>query len=131
MINQLLIHLPTKDLALSTEFFKKLGFTFISEFSDERMSVMILNDKCTILLNCELYFRTLTQKPVADAFHTTETVITLAVESIKEVKELVDKAVLAGARTPIPAQDHGKWYKWGFEDIDGHLWEIIYLGNLK
>jgi uncharacterized protein len=33
----------------------------------------------------------------------------------------------AGGRKSRQPQDHGRMYERGFEEIDGHLWEIIYM----
>ena len=40
---------------------------------------------------------------------------------------MVAEAVLAGASTPNPPQDHGFMYQHGFEDLDGHIWELIHM----
>ena len=40
---------------------------------------------------------------------------------------MVAKAVKAGATTPNPVQDHGHMYQHGFQDLDGHLWEIFWM----
>jgi predicted lactoylglutathione lyase len=33
--------------------------------------------------------------------------------------------VAAGGTTPSEAKDHGFMYQHGFQDLDGHLWELI------
>jgi hypothetical protein len=43
------------------------------------------------------------------------------------VNELVSKALVAGGRAPLDPQDHGFMYGHGFEDLDGHVWELIYM----
>lgn len=40
---------------------------------------------------------------------------------------LVDKALAAGASEPQPARDLGFMYQRGFQDLDGHLWEIAHM----
>ncbi|WP_217806961.1 VOC family protein [Andreprevotia lacus] len=39
---------------------------------------------------------------------------------------LIAKVVAAGGRIPHPPEDHGFMYDRGFEDIDGHLWNLIW-----
>jgi predicted lactoylglutathione lyase len=39
----------------------------------------------------------------------------------------VRKAIAAGGKAPNPTQDHGFMYAHGFEDLDGHLWELVYM----
>ncbi|MCI0625835.1 MAG: glyoxalase/bleomycin resistance/extradiol dioxygenase family protein, partial [Acidobacteria bacterium] len=46
-------------------------------------------------------------------------------ESRKKVDEMVRKAVAAGGKTYNEPQDHGFMYGHGFQDLDGHIWEII------
>ena len=37
------------------------------------------------------------------------------------------KALAAGATAPNAPQDHGFMYGHGFEDIDGHGWELMWM----
>jgi len=39
----------------------------------------------------------------------------------------VKKAVAAGGRTPREPQDHRFMYGHGFEDLDGHIWELMFM----
>ena len=48
-------------------------------------------------------------------------------ETRAEVDELVAKAVAAGGSAPRAPQDHGFMYAHGFEDPDGHIWELIHM----
>ena len=54
-------------------------------------------------------------------------ILALNVESRAKVDELVKKAVAAGATTPAEAKDYGFMYQHGYEDLDGHLWEVFYM----
>lgn len=53
--------------------------------------------------------------------------VCLSCESRAEVDELVAKARTAGATVPNAPQDHGFMYGHGFEDLDGHIWELAYM----
>ena len=48
-------------------------------------------------------------------------------ENAEVLDEQVRKAVAGGATTPTVAQDHGFMYGHGFEDLDGHIWELVYM----
>jgi hypothetical protein len=48
-------------------------------------------------------------------------------ESRAKVDEMVRKAVAAGGTTYNEPQDHGFMYGHGFQDLDGHIWELIYM----
>jgi predicted lactoylglutathione lyase len=54
-------------------------------------------------------------------------IICLSCESREEVDSLISKAVAGGGRTPHPPEDHGFMYDQGFEDIDGLLWNLVWL----
>ena len=40
---------------------------------------------------------------------------------------LVSKARAAGGKVPRQAQDHGFMYAHGYEDLDGHTWELVHM----
>ena len=40
---------------------------------------------------------------------------------------MVAKALSAGGREPMEAKDYGFMYQRGFQDLDGHLWEIAHM----
>jgi predicted lactoylglutathione lyase len=43
------------------------------------------------------------------------------------VASLVEKAVAAGGRSPHPLEDEGFMVSQGFEDLDGHLWNLVWV----
>jgi hypothetical protein len=50
-----------------------------------------------------------------------------SLESRAKVDETVAKAGAAGAATPTESKDYGFMYQSGFQDLDGHLWEVFYM----
>jgi predicted lactoylglutathione lyase len=79
------------------------------------------------MLMTEAVFKSLIDKPLAQAKEANEVILCLSCESRQEVDELIAKAVAAGARIPHPPEDHGFMYDQGFEDIDGHLWNLVWM----
>jgi uncharacterized protein len=79
------------------------------------------------MLLVEPFFQSFTKKPVADASKSTEVLICLSCASRAEVDDLVKKAIAAGGSAPNAPQDHGFMYGHGFQDPDGHLWELMYM----
>ncbi len=124
---KIFINLPVKDLNKSVAFFTKLGYKFNAQFTDEKATCMIVSDTIFVMLLVEPFFKTFTHKEVSDAKKAAEVIIALSAGSREQVNELVNKAVAAGGTTPIKAQDHGWMYQWGFQDLDGHLWETMYM----
>ncbi len=116
-----------KDLDKSKAFFSALGFTFDSRFSGENAAFMnIVDGSIQAMLTTEAFFQSLIGKPVADARQANEVVICLSCESREEVDGLIAKARAAGGRIPHPPEDQGFMYDQGFEDIDGHLWNLVW-----
>ena len=127
MNKQIILNLPVKNLDKSRAFFSALGFTFDSRFSGENAAFMhIVEGSIQAMLTTEPFFQSLIDKPMANAKETNELVICLSCESRDEVDSLIAKAVAAGGRTPHPPEDHGFMYDQGFEDIDGHLWNLVW-----
>jgi predicted lactoylglutathione lyase len=127
MKKQIILHLPVKDLSKSKAFFSALGFTFNGRFSGENAAFMnIVGETIQAMLSTEPFFKSLIDKPVVQAKDANEVIICLSCESREEVDTLIAKAVAAGGRTPHPPEDHGFMYDQGFEDIDGHLWNLVW-----
>jgi predicted lactoylglutathione lyase len=128
MNKQIILNLPVKDLNQSKVFFSALGFTFSERFSGENSAFMhIVGDTIQAMLTTEAFFGSLIDKPVAQAREANEMVICLSCESREEVDTLIARAVAAGGRTPHPPEDHGFMYDQGFEDLDGHLWNLVWV----
>lgn len=127
MATKIFINLPVRDLGRSVAFFGLLGFSVEERFTDETAACMVVSDSIFVMLLTEAKFKTFSPKPVADARETTEVLIGLSRESRGDVDEMVRKAVAAGGSTYSQPQDHGFMYGHGFQDLDGHIWELVYL----
>lgn len=127
MATSIFVNLPVRDLKRSIEFFSKLGYGFNPQFTDDNATCMIVADNIYVMLLVESYFKTFTPKPVADATRTTEVLLALDMDSRAAVDAFIAKAVAAGATTPNPPKDHGFMYQHGYQDLDGHLWEIFWM----
>jgi predicted lactoylglutathione lyase len=89
--------------------------------------VVIQEGAISAMLMTEAFFTSLTGKAVAQAKDANEVIICLMCDSRDEVAGLVDKAVAAGGRTPHPLEDEGFMVSQGFEDLDGHLWNLVWM----
>jgi uncharacterized protein len=127
MATKLFVNLRVKDLTKSVDFFTELGFTFNPEFTDETATCMIVAEDIFVMLLTEEKFKTFTPKPICDATKSTEVLVCLSCDSRQKVDELVRKAVGAGGTTYNKPQDHGFMYGHGFQDLDGHIWELMFM----
>jgi uncharacterized protein len=127
MATKIFVNLPVKNLGKSIEFFTRLGYTFNPQFTDETATCMIVSEDIYIMLLTEEKFKMFTKKEIADATHSTEAIICLSADSREKVDEMINKALEAGGTTPNEKQDHGFMYGWGYQDLDGHLWEVMWM----
>ncbi|MBB3224023.1 VOC family protein [Pseudoduganella umbonata] len=128
MNKQIIFNLAVRDLDNSRAFFTALGFTFNPQYSSDSAAFMnIVDGSIHAMLMTEAFFKSLIDKPLVDARERNEVIICLSCESREEVDGLIAKAVAAGGRTPHPPEDHGFMYDQGFEDLDGHLWNLVWM----
>jgi len=127
MASKIFVNLPVKNLDRSVEFFTKLGYRFNQQFTDDTATCMIVTDDIFVMLLTEEKFKTFTPKEICDAQKYSEVLVCLSLESRATVEEMVRKAVAAGGATYNEPQDHGFMYGHGFQDLDGHIWELIYM----
>jgi uncharacterized protein len=120
------VNLPVQDLDKTVAFFTELGFEFNSQFTDENATCMVVSEQSFVMLLVEPYFSTFTSKDLAGP-RVTEAIIGLSAESREEVDALVDKALALGATPAREPQDEGFMYGRSFHDLDGHLWEFIWM----
>jgi len=130
MHQQIYVNLPCKNLAASKAFFEALGYQFHPQFTNAQGAGLQLGDNLYAMLLAEDFARTFTDKALVDPKTATTGWVCLSCESDAEVDALVAKAVAAGGTTPSPAQDHGFMYGHGFEDLDGHHWELVHMRGM-
>ncbi|MDZ5843058.1 VOC family protein [Stenotrophomonas maltophilia] len=121
------VNLPVQDLDKSKAFFAALGYRFNPAFTDENAACMVVSDSIFVMLLVKPFFQQFTTKAIADAQAQTEVITCLSADSRNAVDVMVDKALAAGASELQPARDEGFMYQRGFQDLDGHLWEIAHM----
>jgi len=124
---KIFVNLPVSDLKKAQAFFTSLGFTFNAQFTDETAACMVVSDDIFVMLLTIPKFKSFTPREICDARKSTEVLVCLTAESRQKVDELVRKAVTAGGQTHQEPQDHGFMYGHGFQDLDGHIWELVYM----
>ena len=128
MSRKIFVNLPIKNMEKSQAFFKSLGFSFDPKFTNDRGACMVVSkDHNYVMLLVEPFFKTFIKKSIADASKTTEVLVCLSCDSRAEVDEMVKKAIAGGGKSPNAPQDHAFMYGHGFEDLDGHLWEVVWM----
>lgn len=127
MTTQIFVNLPVNNLQASVAFFTQLGFSFNPKFTDETGTCMIVGENIFVMLLTQDKFKAFTPNPICDATKSTEVLVALNCENREQVNAQVRKAVAAGGSTYNAPQDHGFMYAHGFQDLDGHIWELFYM----
>ncbi len=127
MATKIFVNLPVTDLARARGFFTALGFAFDPRFSDDTAAGMVVSDDTFVMLLTTAKFQEFTPRPVADATRSTEVLVCLTRERREDVDDLVRRAIAAGGALHAPPKDYGFMHQHGFQDLDGHIWEVIHL----
>ena len=133
MFGHMFVNLPVKNLQASMQFFTRLGLRFNPQFTDDTAACLILGENLFAMLVTEAKFREFTPKAIADATKSSEVLVGLSCDSRQKVDDIVMKAVAAGGLTYNQPQDLGFMYSHGFQDLDGHIWDIFWMApeNVK
>ncbi len=126
-MRMIFVNLPVKDLEASKGFFGQLDFEFNPEFSDETAACMVVDDNIFVMLLVEERFRDFITGEIADTARATEAITGLSADSREQVDETIRKALAAGAKEWKPTMEEGPMYGGSFQDLDGHVWELIYM----
>ena len=128
MATQIFVNLPVKDLDKSKEFFTRLGFTINPQFTDENAACVVISEDIYAMILQEKFLKTFIQKKeITDATKSAEVLVALSAGSKEKVNEMADKALAAGASKLREPEDHGFMYSRSFQDIDGHIWEVLWM----
>jgi uncharacterized protein len=107
-----------------------LGYSFNPQFTNDQGAALVLGENLYAMLLVHDFFKTFINKPVANAHQSTEVLVCVSCDSREQVDSLVAKALAAGGKVPRQPQDHGFMYAHGFEDLDGHIWELVYMSGM-
>lgn len=126
LAQQIYVNLAVNDLEKSMEFFKKLGFEFNLQFTNEHGACLVLGENIFSMLLAKPFFKTfIPDRDMTDPKKNVEALTCFSVPKRKDVDDLIKKVSAAGGRIYHEPQDHGFMYGQAFEDLDGHLWEVI------
>ncbi|MFM9939005.1 MAG: VOC family protein [Hyphomicrobiaceae bacterium] len=127
MSTKMFVNLPVSDLKKTIAFYRALGFTFNSQFTDDTAACMVISEHNYAMLLTHAKWKQFTLKPIADTHKTASVAVALALENKEAVDAMVEKAVKAGGKEPRPKADYGFMVQRTFEDPDGHTWEPFFM----
>ncbi len=129
MNTQIFINLCVADLSKTMEFFKALGFSFNTQFTNEDAACLQISDSIFAMLIIPSRFKDFTKKEIVDAKKSTEVLLALSFESKDKVNEMAEKALAAGATIARDPEDHGFMFARAIQDLDGHIWEFFWMDS--
>jgi predicted lactoylglutathione lyase len=127
MATKIFVNLPVKDLKKSMDFFAALGYTFNPQFTDDSAACMVISEDIYTMLVTHAKFKEFTPNPICDATKSSEVLVCLSCENREQVGELTRKALAAGGKRHSEPKDYGFMILDGFQDLDGHIWELAYM----
>ena len=127
MSRMIFINLPVYDVEATTAFFTGLGFQLHPMFSSPECACMVINDQAYAMLLSHARFSDFTDKPIADPAAATAALYCLSADSRAGVDALTDAAIAAGGASHGKTQDMGFMYGRAFSDLDGHVWEVMWM----
>jgi len=127
MTRMIFVNLPVVDLERSKAFYEALGFTNEPRFTDETAACMRLSETINVMLLTHAKWAEFTSRPIPST-DSSEVMLALSCESRDEVNRLVDSAGRNGGIPDVnPVQDHGFMFGRSYSDLDGHIWEVMWM----
>jgi hypothetical protein len=130
MTKQVFINLPVSDVAKSTAFYEKLGFTKNPTFSSDKAASMMWSDQIVVMLLAKEFYQTfLKGKSIADTKATSSVLLAITLDSKEAVQQFAETAKANGGDYYQAESDAPEEMMFGLEvsDPDGNGWEPIWM----
>ena len=127
MTQMIFVNLPVTDVAKSRKFYEALGWKINEQFSDGNAACVVVSDTIYFMILNHEKFAGFATKPLADPATTTGVMIALSHDSRSAVDAVTEAALKAGGAEPKPAQDLGFMYSRTFHDLDGNVFEPMWM----
>lgn len=128
------LNLPVKDIKKSKEFFSAIGFKENPRHKNAEHlgSFYIGENNFVLMLFPENTFKGFAQNEISDTQKGTEVLINIDAQSKSEVDAMAKTVQKAGGKIfAEPGESDGWMYAFGFEDLDGHRWSMLYMDMEK
>src|SRR5690606_13242663 len=96
-------------------------------FTDETAASMVISDTIYVMLLTHDKFREFSGTPIPDAKAEIGALYALSRDSRAEVDTIADAGLKAGGTEQRDPQDYGFMYSRAIADLDGHVWEYVYM----
>jgi predicted lactoylglutathione lyase len=121
------VNLPVADLPKSKALYEAIGFTNEPRFTDETAACMVWSEAIHVMLLTHAKWKTFTTRPIPST-DSSEVSLALSCDSKDDVNRIVDIAAANGGTADVnPPEDHGFMFQRTFIDLDGHIWEPMWM----
>lgn len=127
MTTMIFVNVPVRDLAASMAYYKALGFDHNPQFTDETAACIVISDTIYVMVMTHEKFAQFSSKPIPDARQQTGALYALSRDSRADVDAIADTGLKAGGTETREATDYGFMYSRAVADIDGHVWEYVWM----
>lgn len=126
-MTEIFVNLPTSDLERSKRFYTGLGCAIEPLFTDENAACIVWDENIYFMVLTHEFFRTFTDKTVADTATTAQVLVALSRDSRDHVDDTIARGLAAGGIEPRAAQDYGFMYSRDLEDPDGNVLSFAFM----
>lgn len=127
MSRMIFVNLPVAHLPKAVAFYAGLGFVNEPRFSDDTAACMVVSETISVMLLTHAKWGTFTTRPIPDS-GSSEVSLALSCDSRAEVDRMIEAAGTGGGKMDAnPPEDHGFMYQRTLIDLDGHVWEPMWM----
>ncbi len=127
MADMIFVNIPVRDLAASMSYYKALGFDHHPDCTDETAACIVISDAIFVMVLTHEKFLSFSPNPIPDPKSQTQALYALSRDSREAVDAIAEAGLKAGGRETRDAQDFGFMYSRAIADVDGHVWEYVWM----
>ena len=127
MSRRIFLNFAVQDVARTRALFETMGVKINEAYSNPDVAFFTLEDNIFLLFHSHQSFAQHARNPIADAKTANEVITAIAVPQRADVDTWLERAVSAGATVAGEPGDMGYMYKRSFLDLDGHVWEVLWM----
>ena len=127
MSSMIFVNVPVADLPAAMAYYKALGFDHNPQFSDHTAACIVISDAIFVMLLTHAKFKEFSPLPIPDAKQQVQALYALSQNSRAAVDTIAEAGLAAGGSEFRPGQDMGFMYSRAIADLDGHVWEYVWM----
>jgi len=127
MPSSIFVNIPVRDLEASKAYYKAQGFDHNPQFTDDTAACIVIDETIYFMVLTHEKFREFSPNPIPDPKAETQALYGLSRDSRAAVDAIAEAGIRAGGREVRDPQDYGFMYSRAVADIDGHVWEYIFM----